>query len=67
MGRNLCFFFSIEYNVEIVDDQVILVARKQDLEKLERSKIPDDLVVEAKPVVAIIGGGAGKDIFRHRY
>jgi hypothetical protein len=52
--------FSIEYNVEIVDDQVILVARKQDLEKLERSKIPDDLEVDAKPVVAIIGAGAGK-------
>ncbi|CAF3560241.1 unnamed protein product [Rotaria sp. Silwood1] len=48
-----------KYNVEIVDDQVILVARKQDLEKLERSKIPDDLVVESTPVVAIIGAGAG--------
>ncbi|CAF0927567.1 unnamed protein product [Rotaria sordida] len=48
-----------KYNVEIVDDQVILVARKQDLEKVERTKIPDDLQVESKPVVAIIGAGAG--------
>jgi NADPH-dependent 2,4-dienoyl-CoA reductase/sulfur reductase-like enzyme len=44
--------------VEIVDDQVIVVGRKQDLEKLERTKIPDNLEIEAKPVVAIIGGGA---------
>ena len=65
MGRNLRVFFPIEYNVEIVDDQVILVARKQDLEKLERSKIPDDLVVDTKPVVAIIGGGAGKYFLSH--
>lgn len=67
MGRNLRFFFPIEYNVEIVDDQVILVARKQDLEKLERTKIPDDLVVDAKPVVAIIGGGAGKYFFSYSH
>lgn len=67
MGRNLRFFFPIEYNVEIVDDQVILVARKQDLEKLERTKIPDDLVVDAKPVVAIIGGGAGKYSFSYSH
>jgi hypothetical protein len=46
--------------VEIVDGQVILVASKQELEKLERTKIPDDLAVDAKPVVAIIGAGAGK-------
>jgi hypothetical protein len=46
--------------VEIVDDQVIVVGRKQDLEKLERTKIPDNLEIEAKPVVAIIGGGAGE-------
>jgi hypothetical protein len=56
-------YFSIEYNVEIIDDQVILVAHKQDLEKLERTKIPDDLIVEDKPVVAIIGAGAGKYFF----
>ncbi|CAM4856087.1 unnamed protein product [Rotaria socialis] len=48
-----------KYNVEIVDNHVILVARKQDLEKSERSKIPDEFEVEAKPVVAIIGAGAG--------
>ena len=59
-NRNFC---RVEYNVEIVDDQVILVARKQDLEKLERTKIPDNLIVDAKPVVAIIGGGAGKSVF----
>jgi hypothetical protein len=46
--------------VEIVDDQVILVAQKCDLEKLERTKIPDNFEIEAKPVVAIIGAGAGK-------
>jgi hypothetical protein len=46
--------------VEIVDDQVVLVARKEDLEKLERSKIPNNLEIEVKPVVAIIGAGAGK-------
>lgn len=45
--------------MEIVDDQVILVARKQDLEKMERTNIPDDMEIEAKPVVAIIGAGAG--------
>ncbi|CAM4772175.1 unnamed protein product [Rotaria magnacalcarata] len=48
-----------KYNVEIVDNHVILVARKQELEKSERSKIPDEFEVEAKPVVAIIGAGAG--------
>ncbi|CAF1415713.1 unnamed protein product [Adineta ricciae] len=48
-----------KYGVEIVDGQVILVGTKQDLEKLERSKIPDDLEIEDKPVVAIIGAGAG--------
>lgn len=47
-----------KFNVEIVDGQVILVASKQELEKLERTKIPDDLAVDAKPVVAIIGAGA---------
>jgi hypothetical protein len=41
-----------------------LVARKQELEKLERTKIPDDLEVDAKPVVAIIGAGAGKYFLR---
>ena len=46
--------------MEIVDDQVIVVGYKQDLEKVERSKIPDDLEIEAKPVVAIVGGGAGE-------
>jgi uncharacterized protein len=46
--------------VEIVDDQVVLVARKEELEKLERSKIPNNLEIEAKPIVAIIGAGAGK-------
>lgn len=50
----------IEYNVEIVDNQVILIARQQDLEKSERSRIPDEMEVESKPVVAIIGAGAGK-------
>jgi len=30
---------------------------------VERTKIPDDLEVEAKPVVAIIGAGAGKFFF----
>ena len=49
----------IEYNVEVVDDQVVLVARKQELEKLERTNIADDMEIEAKPVVAIIGAGAG--------
>ncbi|CAF5103016.1 unnamed protein product, partial [Rotaria sp. Silwood1] len=48
-----------KYDVEIVDNQVILVAQIQDLEKLERTKIPDNLVIEEKPVVAIIGAGAG--------
>jgi hypothetical protein len=51
----------LEYDVEIIDDHVILVAKKEDLEKLERTKIPDNLEIEAKPVVAIIGAGAGKD------
>ncbi len=50
----------LEYNVEIVDDQVILVATKGELEKLERTKIPEDLQIEEKPIVAIIGAGAGK-------
>ncbi len=47
--------------MEIVNDQVVLVAQKKDLEKLERSKIPDNLEIESKPVVAIIGAGASKD------
>ncbi|CAF5118200.1 unnamed protein product, partial [Rotaria magnacalcarata] len=42
-----------KYDVEIVDNQVIFVAKVKDLGKLERSKIPDNLVIEAKPVVAI--------------
>ncbi len=54
-------FVLLEYDVEIIDDHVILVAKKEDLEKLERTKIPDNLEIEAKPVVAIIGAGAGKD------
>lgn len=54
------FIFLLEYNVEIVDNHVVLVARKQDLEKLERLKIPDELEIEPKPLVAIIGAGAGK-------
>jgi hypothetical protein len=56
---NACFQ-SIEYNVNIVDDQVILMANKQELEKFERTNIPDDIQVDSKPVVAIIGAGAGK-------
>jgi len=47
-----------------------LVGHKHDLEKLERTKIPDDLEVEAKPVVAILGAGAGKYSLletRHEY
>jgi hypothetical protein len=31
---------------------------------LERTKIPDDLQVEAKPVVAIIGAGAGRYFYK---
>jgi len=50
----------IEYDVEIVNDQVVLTAKKEDLEKLERSKIPDNLQIEGKPVVAIVGAGAGR-------
>jgi hypothetical protein len=50
--------------VEIINDQVILVAHAQELQKLERTKIPDDLEIEAKPVVAIIGAGAGKYILK---
>ncbi|CAF4327829.1 unnamed protein product, partial [Rotaria magnacalcarata] len=50
-------------DVEIVDNQVIFVAKVKDLGKLERSKIPDNLVIEAKPVVAIIGAGAGKNFY----
>ncbi len=46
--------------MEIVDDQVILGATKEELEKLERTKIPEDLQIETKPIVAIIGAGAGK-------
>jgi hypothetical protein len=57
------FDLKIEYNVEVVDDQVIVVGFKQDLEKVERSKIPDDLEIEAKPVVAVVGGGAGEYLF----
>ncbi len=53
--------------MEIVDNQVIVVGHKQDLEKFERTKIPDDLVIDAKPVVAIIGGGAGKYFFKYSY
>ncbi len=47
-----------------------MVGHKHDLEKLERTKIPDDLEVEAKPVVAILGAGAGKYSLletRHEY
>jgi len=51
----------LEYDVEIVNDHVILVAKKEDLEKLERTKIPDNLEIESRPVVAIIGAGAGKN------
>ncbi len=56
----------LEYNVEIIDDQVILIAQKQELEKLERTKIPDNLEIEARPVVAIIGAGAGKHSFYYK-
>ncbi|CAF4020689.1 unnamed protein product, partial [Rotaria magnacalcarata] len=52
-----------KYDVEIVDNQVIFVAKVKDLGKLERSKIPDNLVIEAKPVVAIVGAGAGKNFY----
>ena len=44
--------------MEIIDDRVFLVASKEDLERVERSKIPDELQIEGKPVVAIIGAGA---------
>ncbi|CAF0835302.1 unnamed protein product [Didymodactylos carnosus] len=47
-----------KYNVDIVDDQVILVARKQDLEKVECTNIPDDLQCDTKVTVLIIGAGA---------
>jgi cation diffusion facilitator CzcD-associated flavoprotein CzcO len=46
--------------VEIENDHVILLADEHDFDKLERTKIPDHLEIEAKPVVAIIGAGAGK-------
>ncbi|CAF0763412.1 unnamed protein product [Adineta steineri] len=48
-----------KYEVEIVDDDVVLIAQKEDLEKLERIKIPEDFEIEPKPIVAIIGAGAG--------
>ncbi len=54
----------IEYDVEIVGDQVLLIAKKEDLEKLERTKIPDNLDIEARPIVAIIGAGASKYLFK---
>lgn len=44
--------------MEIIDDRVFLVASKSDLERVERSKIPDGLEIEGRPVVAIIGAGA---------
>ena len=53
----------VEYDVHIVDDQVVLIAKKEELEVLERIKIPDNLDIQAKPVVAIIGAGAGKNSF----
>ena len=53
----------LEYDVEVIGDDVILVAAKEDLEKLERVKIPENLEIEPEPVVAIIGAGAGKQIF----
>ncbi len=49
--------------MEIVDDQVILVSTKEELEKLERIEIPKNLQIDAKPIVAIIGAGAGKYLF----
>ncbi len=49
--------------MEIVDDQVILVSTKEELEKLERIEIPKNLQIDAKPIVAIIGAGAGKFFF----
>ncbi|CAF1632172.1 unnamed protein product [Adineta ricciae] len=48
-----------KYDVEVIGDDVILVAYKEDLEKLERIKIPENLEIEPEPVVAIIGAGAG--------
>jgi len=54
----------IEYDVEIVGDQVLLIAKKEDLEKLERTKIPDNLDIEARPIVAIIGAGASEYLFK---
>ncbi len=53
--------------MEIVDDQVILVATKAELEKLERIKIPDDLHIEAKPTVTIIGTGASKYLYEKNF
>ncbi|CAF0718374.1 unnamed protein product [Adineta steineri] len=47
-----------KYNVEIVDDHVIVVGTKEELEKVERTKIPDNLEIDEKPVVAILGAGA---------
>jgi len=53
-------YLLLEYDVEVIGDQVVLIAQKQDLEKLERIKIPDNLQIEEKPIVAIVGAGAGK-------
>jgi uncharacterized NAD(P)/FAD-binding protein YdhS len=44
--------------VEIIDNRVFLVANTNDLARVERSNIPDDLQIEGKPVVVIIGAGA---------
>jgi len=55
-------YLLLEYDVEIIGDQVVLIAQKQDLEKLERIKIPDNLEIEPQPVVVIVGAGAGKHI-----
>ena len=48
--------------MEIVGDRVILVTTRRELEKIERINIPANLCIDAKPVVAIIGAGAGKYI-----
>lgn len=60
---NLKFCQRLEYDVEIVGDQVILTAQVQDLEKLERTKIPDNLIIEPMPIVAIVGAGAGNHCY----
>lgn len=46
--------------MEIVGDRVILIATKRELEKIERINIPDNLCIDMKQIVAIIGAGAGK-------